>query len=447
MRADDLPPNKRWRFHPDAMERFENEKEFLDRQLNETKYLSRIARSYLAHLYNEKAEGSLRVRAIPGKLTAMLRGKWGLSALHRDHNLAGGDFEDGPARKNRDDQRHHAIDAFVVAMTDQQLLQRISKLNSGADRKRLIEAIPEPWPGFTPDALREQFDRVVVAYKPDHGTPGLNGKTTGALHNDTAYWVDWTGQERKLEGGLRARPQVKSFLMPKDMDAALQAVRDTALRNALIEAWQQFKKSEPEKGASAVSPKKMKNAAGSLCPARGNTGRRAERPQRQSAPGANDRGTQRHVQIKDQKDRKAVQSLQARRQRLCGYLPVAEWTLDGGRHSPFRCQSSRFRSGEISAPTSAAKKVMRLHIDDMVALNESGPKAHLAGRQDERTDHHACGAFRGRRSPRSATRTRTTCSNMLEKSASSLRDMGLRKIGVDEIGRMTDPGPRLEMRA
>jgi CRISPR-associated endonuclease Csn1 len=31
----------------------------------------------------------------------------------------------------------------------------------------------------------------------------------------------------------------------------------------------------------------------------------------------------------------------------------------------------------------------------------------------------------------------------LEKSAGTLMEMGLRKIGVDEIGRVIDPGPRL----
>jgi CRISPR-associated endonuclease Csn1 len=442
MRADDLPPNKRWRFHPDAMERFENEKEFLDRQLNETKYLSRIARSYLAHLYNEKAEGSLRVRAIPGKLTAMLRGKWGLSALHRDHNLAGGDFEDGPARKNRDDQRHHAIDAFVVAMTDQQLLQRISKLNSGADRKRLIEAIPEPWPGFTPDALREQFDRVVVAYKPDHGTPGLNGKTTGALHNDTAYGLIGPGKNGNWT--VVSRSALKSFLMPKDMDAALQAVRDTALRNALIEAWQQFKKSEPEKGASAVSPKKMKNAAGLF----------AQHVETQGVE-LNGRNVKVRrvrmteelnvVQIKDRKTGKPYKAYKPDGNAFADIyqLPNGRWTAAVIRR--FDANQADFDPAKYR-PHPAAKKVMRLHIDDMVALNESGRRrilrvVKMSGQTITLAEHFEGGALKKR------NEDKNDLFKYLEKSASSLRDMGLRKIGVDEIGRMTDPGPRLEMRA
>ena len=64
-RAAALPDNKRWRFDPDAMQQFESEDRFLDRQLNEPRYLSRTACKYLAHLYDEKTEGNRRVRAIP----------------------------------------------------------------------------------------------------------------------------------------------------------------------------------------------------------------------------------------------------------------------------------------------------------------------------------------------------------------------------------------------
>ena len=55
--------NKSWRFQPDAMEHFEEEDGFLARQLNETQYLSRTARTYLAYLYDERGEG-LQVSAL-----------------------------------------------------------------------------------------------------------------------------------------------------------------------------------------------------------------------------------------------------------------------------------------------------------------------------------------------------------------------------------------------
>ena len=79
-----FPANKRWRFQSDAMERFEGEDRFLDRQLNETQYLSRTARTYLAYLYDEQGEGRQRVRATPGRMTALLRRGWGLEGMLRE---------------------------------------------------------------------------------------------------------------------------------------------------------------------------------------------------------------------------------------------------------------------------------------------------------------------------------------------------------------------------
>ena len=120
-RTAKFPQNKKWRFQPDAMNQFEEEDRFLDRQLNETSYLSRTARTYLAHLYDEKGEGPMRVHATPGRMTALLRRGWGLEGILRVSD------EGETTRKQRDDHRHHAIDAFVLACTTQGQLQKFAR--------------------------------------------------------------------------------------------------------------------------------------------------------------------------------------------------------------------------------------------------------------------------------------------------------------------------------
>ncbi len=439
IRVSSLPENKRWRFYPNAMERFEDEAAFLDRQLNETKYLSRITRLYLAHLYNERAEGKLRVRAIPGRLTAMLRGKWGLNALLRDHNRLGGDGEEEPARKNRDDHRHHAIDAFVVAMTDQGLLQRISALNSNPDRTRLIENMDPPWPNFSPDQFRNRLDRMVISHKPDHGTPGQKGKTTGALHNDTAYGLIEPGKYPTWK--VVSRAALRDFLTPKDMDAALPAVRDNNLRAALTEEWERFKRAKPADTNTDGEEKRKKNPAALF----------AEHAATNGIQLNGHRVKVRRVRMVEEltvvpiKDRRTGKPYKA-------YKP------DGNAFGDvYRLPNRRFKAVVVRRfdanqpdfnpmkyrPHPAAKRVMRLHIDDMVALEAGGERrilrvVKMSGQTITLADHLEGGALKKRNDDKNDP------FKYLEKSANTLMTMGMRKVGVDEIGRLTDPGSRIE---
>lgn len=419
LRAEALPPNKRWRFHADAMERFADEKEFLDRQLNETKYLSRIARTYLAHLYNEKAEGRLRVRAIPGKLTAMLRGKWGLNGLLRDHNRAGDDTDNGPARKNRDDHRHHAIDAFVVAMTDQRLLKAISDLNSEADRKRLIEAVPPPWEGFTPDALRPHLEDLVISHKPDHGTFGDKSKTTGSLHNDTAYGLIAPGK------GGNWKVVSRSALKGVTKKAELEGVRDSALRAALERLWDEVEKMGGKPGDFA----KRAEEEGVPLGGRKMKVRRARMTEELNV-----------VQIKDRKTGKPYKAYKPDGNAFADIyqLPNGRWTAVVVQR--FDANQPNFDPVKFR-PHPAAKKIMRLHIDDMVALEDAGRRrvlrvVKMSGQTITMADHLEGGALKARDADKN------DLFKYVSKSASGLKDIGFRKVGVDEIGRLSDPGPR-----
>ena len=110
------------------MKRFGDEEGFLARQLNETGWFARLAKDYV-----EGITGPYKVRTVPGRLTEMIRAKWGLNSLLPDHN-----FTD---RKNRADHRHHAIDALVAGLTDRSLLQAMA---SAYDEERDRIDVPEP---------------------------------------------------------------------------------------------------------------------------------------------------------------------------------------------------------------------------------------------------------------------------------------------------------------
>ena len=206
-----FPAPKAQRFDPDAMARFEDSGFQLPRRLTDTQYMARLARQYLGHVCDPNA-----VWATNGRLTAMLRGKWGLNSLLPDHNFAA-----TGQPKNRRDHRHHAIDAFVIAVTDRSLINRLSRAAGRAEEHeldRVLEDMPEPFAGFRA-ALDECLQRTVVSHRPDHG---IQGK----LHEETAY-----GTVTEAE---RAEGWTVAYRKPADTLTAneIRRIRDRDLREA-----------------------------------------------------------------------------------------------------------------------------------------------------------------------------------------------------------------------
>lgn len=231
-RAARLPKDKRWRFEPDAIHRFDAQGGFLARHLTDTQHLSRLAREYLSALYPGKGEGSSHVWVSPGRLTEMLRRAWSLNHHLPDHNLTG----QANQPKNRKDHRHHAIDAIVVAVTDRGMLNRIAREAGryGHDEaSRVVADIPEPWEGFS-DEVGRAVRGIVVSHRPDHGTASKAGlskhrdATAARLHNETAYGLTGEKDARGLDIVVTRKP-LSSFKKPADLDA----IRDDDLRQKL----------------------------------------------------------------------------------------------------------------------------------------------------------------------------------------------------------------------
>ncbi|MCR9196737.1 MAG: hypothetical protein NXH88_18515, partial [Hyphomonas sp.] len=196
-----------------------------------SQHMARLAKDYLGHLYGE--DRNRRVWAVPGRLTAMLRGFWGLNALMTDHNLRD---QDTPT-KSRDDHRHHAVDAFVIACNDRGMLQRIATASGRAedlDLDRWAERgkFPEPFEGYR-EALRAKLDTMVVSHKPDHGIgPDARGNvqvTSGQLHEGTAYGL----VDAEIDGkpfNLVTRKPIAALT-----EKEIGQVRDARLREELEE--------------------------------------------------------------------------------------------------------------------------------------------------------------------------------------------------------------------
>ena len=408
-RAARLPGNKSWRFQPDAMDKFEDEGGFLDRQLNETRYLSRTARIYLAHLYDENQ----RVRVIPGRMTALLRRGWGLEGILPVAET--GEI----ARKQRDDHRHHAVDAFVVANTTQGLLQRFEQA-AGSDHsaeERLAAVVRNvlPWRDFDREELKQFLDRLVVSHKPDHGTRGEKGRTTGRLHNETAYGLI---ELSKDDGPSKvvARKDLSKFKRD-DIDA----VRDPTLQAALEELWDRVD---------------------------GNTARFAQQAKDKGVRLNGRRQPVRRARVVDEQRVIPIRDTEGRAYK--GYIRGGNefadvWRMRNGswriavipkfdaNQPGFDIEQFR-PADQLGRPDPTAKRIVRLQIDDMGAFGEGEDRRIVRVRKiNNRSGRAATVVLDGHAEAVSAKDE--------EYSASKLRKHRFRKVGVDEIGRVSDPGP------
>ncbi|MDO8262219.1 MAG: type II CRISPR RNA-guided endonuclease Cas9 [Gallionella sp.] len=185
-RAELMPKSKRYRFGEDAMKQWLKEDAgFLPRALNDTRHMSKVAREYMSLVCPQNT------RVIPGRMTAMLRGKFGLNDVLGVDGL-----------KNRNDHRHHAVDACVIAVTDQGLLQRFAQASASAREQqlnRLVENMPLPWDNYR-EHVQRAISNIWVSHKPDHSHEG-------AMHNDTAYGLLGNGRVsvHKTVDGQRQR--------------------------------------------------------------------------------------------------------------------------------------------------------------------------------------------------------------------------------------------------
>lgn len=141
----------------------EVEEKFRNRNLGDTRYATRALMESLKRLYPE--DDRVHVRARPGALTSKLRRGWGLQGLKKD------------AKGERlEDDRHHALDAIVLAATSESMVNSLTRAfqeaeQQGRAREFSGEFLEAPWPGFRLDAEKAR-DSVLVSRPERRKIPG-----------------------------------------------------------------------------------------------------------------------------------------------------------------------------------------------------------------------------------------------------------------------------------
>lgn len=216
-RAQSLPFPKRQRFIQKELDL----DDFIQRQLVDTGYISRLAVNYLQMLIDQAHQ----VQGRKGQFTAELRHQWGLEtvleelpdspAWHTKTSLR-------PGEKNRADHRHHAIDAIVVALTNRSRLQHLARMIEAGGVRATGEALPEPWPDLR--------DSVVARVKAVNISHAVRRGVRGALHEDTFYGpVRQPISGKPVEGQFVVRKPVESLSL-----AEIERVRDKGIRDLII---------------------------------------------------------------------------------------------------------------------------------------------------------------------------------------------------------------------
>lgn len=170
-------------------------KGFIDRQLNDTRYITKKVAELLSQVVESK-----NVKITIGQITDELKHKWGLNDMmkrllterfERLEKITGQKLieyftdEDGKRRlhlkgyEKRIDHRHHAIDALVTACTLHQHVQYINTLEAQTKdenekykfqkllRSKKIRDFKEPWSHFIP-AAEKALQEVIISFKNRH---------------------------------------------------------------------------------------------------------------------------------------------------------------------------------------------------------------------------------------------------------------------------------------
>lgn len=200
-------PNAYQKFKRFVQQKFDDD--FSSRQLNDTRYISKEAKNYLSKVCKN-------VMVSPGQATSNLRQKWGLNHILNDENA-----------KTREDHRHHAIDALVMACTKLSYVQELSKWNR-YNRTYDLKQFPLPWETFNYDA-EKAVEKILISHKKvsnditiRYKTVEKNGKkhtnkgvaARGQLHKETVFGKRiFNGEE-----AFHVRKPIESIETAKQID-------------------------------------------------------------------------------------------------------------------------------------------------------------------------------------------------------------------------------------
>ena len=226
-------------------------RDFRERNLNDTRYICKFFKNYVEqYLQLHEDSDAKRCVVLSGQMTSFLRARWGL------------------VKSREESDRHHALDAAVVAACSHGMVKRLSdysrrkeldqvsegfvdvetgEIINPAMFQRLHEHFPDPWPHFRDELqarlkiddaalLREEMERLgtyppeaLDALHPLFVSRAPQRRNSGAAHKDTIY----AQPERfKAQGGVTQKVALSSLKL-SDIDKLIDPHRNDKLYAAI----------------------------------------------------------------------------------------------------------------------------------------------------------------------------------------------------------------------
>lgn len=214
----------------------EDASEMTERNLSDTRYITKYVALWMKEsLLFADLDIVSPVLTVNGRVTSMLRGRWGLATL-----------------KDRDaNDLHHALDAAVVAASSRGMIKRISDYSANKELYKIYNAgkegkkeyFPMPWQGFRKElivllnadpiqaAVDEKLTEVanytqedIERLEPIFVSRMPNRKATGPAHQETI---------RGIRNGMTTIQTPLANLRLKDLDSMAGKERDKKLYLAL----------------------------------------------------------------------------------------------------------------------------------------------------------------------------------------------------------------------
>ena len=166
----------------------EKEVSFIKRNMVDTQYMARAISAWLSDSLNFSTEFDQKqhVYAVNGRMTAKLRRKWGLNFGENDS-------------KDRNDNRHHAIDAAVIASCSASMVKEFA-VSCSRLREVRDSIIAEPWEGFAEQVRKAREWVIPTMYRPN--------KKNGLIYEETKYkYLGKEVSDKKIVHILKGKKQ------------------------------------------------------------------------------------------------------------------------------------------------------------------------------------------------------------------------------------------------